>query len=148
MDTLSFWEWLVIAVSIWLAFRLGQASILMLLKEEVRERLRRGQSIKSAVSDTTGWAADSEQAECWFSVERHQGQYYAFAENGEFLAQGTDFKTLFSSIKQRFPNRNFRVQRLQTELTEEESGRMVKAIFETFGDNYESGKTTDTVGRQ
>lgn len=142
MDALSFWEWLVIAVSVWLAFRLGQASILMLLKEEVRERLRRGQTVKSAVAETTGWT-DRAEDECLFAVERHQGQYYAFAENGEFLAQGPDFRTMFQTIKQRFPGRNFRVNRYNAELTEEETGKMVAAIFETFGERNEQASKTE-----
>jgi hypothetical protein len=41
---------------------------------------------------------------------------------------------MFETIKQRFPNMNFRVQKLNTTLTDEESQRMVTSIFEVFGD--------------
>lgn len=67
-------------------------------------------------------------------MEREQGQYYAYATTGEFLAQGQDFRAVFETIKKRFPNRSFRVNRVNAKLTEEETERMIKSIFETFGD--------------
>lgn len=70
-------------------------------------------------------------------VEREQGQYYAYATSGEFLAQGPDFKAMFDSIKRRFPGRSFRINKYNPKLTEEETGRLIKAVFETFGDKAE-----------
>lgn len=136
METLSIIEWMVIGIGLWIAFRMGQISVLMLLKQEVRERILAGRTSDSAVRDVLAIEEPSE--ECVFAVEKHQGHYYAFAESGEFLAQGTDFRSMFGSIKQRFPNRRFRVNRMQAELTDEEAGRMVQAIFETFGDRNDT----------
>ncbi len=132
MDIYSdIWFWIALFAYGWFCFTLGKTSILIRLKDDIRERIVQG-DLK--VSDQLREALDVPAEECHFNVERHQGQYYAFADSGEFLAQGTDFRTMFESIKQRFPNRNFRIQRMQTELTEEETNRMVRAIFETFGD--------------
>ena len=67
-------------------------------------------------------------------IDREQNQYYAYATNGEFLAQGEDFKTVFERIKKRFPGRSFRINKYNAKLTEEETTRMVKAVFESFGE--------------
>jgi len=67
-------------------------------------------------------------------VEREQGIYYAYAEGGEFLAQAPDFRTMFDVIKQRFPGRSFRINKYNPRLTEEESQRLLKAVFESFGE--------------
>lgn len=133
---MTIWEYIIIGVGFYLAFRMGQASILMLLKDEVRQRIMQGQTPVSAVKDLVG-AVEEDKEECVFGVERHQGQYYAFAESGEFLAQGPDFREMFAVIKKRFPNRSFRVNRSQEDLTAEESQQMVDAIFETFGERNE-----------
>lgn len=77
-------------------------------------------------------------------VEREQGQYYAYATTGEFLAQGPDFKAMFETIKCRFPGRSFRINKYNAKLTEEETGRMVSAIFETFGDKAEDQSNQKT----
>lgn len=127
---MEIWYILALAVVAWAAFKLGQLSILFALKQDVRERILNG---KLSASDAVREVVDLPPDECVFSVERHQGQYYAFADSGEFLAQGPDFRSMFESIKRRFPGRNFRVQRLQAELTEEEQQRMVDAIVKTFG---------------
>ncbi len=67
-------------------------------------------------------------------IDREQNQYYAYAADGEFLAQGEDFKTMFERIKQRFPGRSFRINKYNAKLTEEETGLMVRAVFESFGE--------------
>ena len=67
-------------------------------------------------------------------VEREQNQYYAYATTGEFLAQGQDFRSMFETIKKRFPGRSFRINKTNSKLTDEETGLLIKAVFETFGD--------------
>jgi hypothetical protein len=133
METaMTFWDYVLIGVGFWVAFRLGQASIIVLLKDEMRERLLRGESTDSAVKQIVD--TDSED-ECIFGVERHQGHWYAFAESGEFLAQGPDFKTMFAAIKSRFPGRSFRINPTKMDLTEQEAKTLVQAILTTFGDS-------------
>lgn len=67
-------------------------------------------------------------------IDRQQGQYYAYASSGEFLAQGEDFKTMFERIKSRFPGRSFRINKYNAKLTDDETQRMVRAVFESFGE--------------
>lgn len=129
---MSFLEYFLIGVAFWIAFRLGQASILALLKDEMRERILRGESVTSAVKNIID--VESEQEECVFGVERHQNEWYAFAESGEFLAQGRDFTSMFDRIKQRYPGRSFRINPAKLELSEQEAQTLVQAILNTFGD--------------
>lgn len=131
---MDIWSGLAVGVVVYLAFKFGQFSILAVLKEDVRDRLLQGQ--RTNVKDIVDLDEDLDD-ETMINIEQHQGQYYAFAVSGEFLAQGQDFDTMFGIIKQRFPERNFRVERLQHQLSEEEVNRMVKSIFKTFGDRNE-----------
>jgi hypothetical protein len=69
------------------------------------------------------------------NIERVSGVYYAYGTNGEFLAQGPDFRTMFQTIKDRFPNRDFRIDKYQPNLTEDETVKLVKSVFEVFKSN-------------
>jgi len=77
-------------------------------------------------------------------VEREQGQYYAYAATGEFLAQGQNFRDMFNTIKKRFPGRSFRINKYNPKLTEEETQKLIKSVFETFGDNAEDQSNQKT----
>jgi hypothetical protein len=128
---MTFWDYFFIAIGLYVAFRMGQASIIALLKEEMRERILSGRTSDSAVRDIID-VADKEQ--CEFRLERVHNNYYAYAKGGEFLAQGQNFNALFSAIKQRFPGRSFRVDPKDTDLTVEESQELIRAVVATFGD--------------
>lgn len=67
-------------------------------------------------------------------IDREQGIYYAYAATGEFLAQGQDFRSMMDSIKKRFPGRSFRINKYNPKLTEEETQRLISAVFESFGE--------------
>jgi hypothetical protein len=67
-------------------------------------------------------------------IDREGGQYYAYASTGEFLAQAQDFRAMFELIKKRFPGRTFRINKYNAKLTEEETQRMIRAVFESFGE--------------
>jgi hypothetical protein len=69
------------------------------------------------------------------NIERVSGVYYAYGTNGEFLAQGPDFRTMFQTIKDRFPNKDFRIDKYQPNLTEDETVKLVKSVFEVFKSN-------------
>jgi ATP-dependent protease HslVU (ClpYQ) ATPase subunit len=66
-------------------------------------------------------------------VEREEGIYYAYSSQGEFLAQGPDFRTMIEVIKKRFPGRSFRINRYNPKLTEEETQRLIISVYEAFG---------------
>ena len=48
---MTFWDYFFIAIGLYVAFRMGQASIIALLKEEMRERILSGRTSDSAVRD-------------------------------------------------------------------------------------------------
>lgn len=125
-------DYLLIALGLYVAFRLGQASIIALLKDEMRERILSGESAKGAVKAIID--TDEEPEQCEFKLERVHNHYYAYAVSGEFLAQGPDFGSLFSAIKQRFPQRTFKVNPRGTELSEAECQELIRAVVATFGD--------------
>lgn len=72
------------------------------------------------------------QRETEIDVERLEGIYYAYASDGEFLAQGPDFRTMMDTIKRRFPGRSFRINKYNPKLTEEETQRLITAVYESF----------------
>ena len=132
---MNFLDYVLIGIGFWVAFRLGQASIIVLLKDEMRERILRGESVDSAVKNIVNTSEEATADECVFGVERHQGQLYAFAHSGEFLGQGPDYTAVFQQIKQRFPGRSFRIDPKSLELSEQEAQTLVQAILTTFGDS-------------
>jgi len=143
MDILGF----LIQVALFYAvFKLGQWSILVPMKltlaklakekgidlEKVLEELRSEQ--EDEVTEVT-------KQEEFLDIERVDGIYFAYGDQGRFLAQGTDFRSMFENVKQRFPGKSFRVNNYNANLTEEEASRLVKAVFETFGGNNDAGRT-------
>lgn len=129
----NLWEYLAIAAALYLAFRLGQFSIIALLRDEIRERILRGDTPRSAVHSMVDVAADLDSTT--FTVERHGDQYYAYTSQGEFLAQGADFGTVFAAIRLRWPDRDFRVDPRNPDFTEAEAQSLVLAMVRTFGES-------------
>ncbi len=134
---MDIWTYVICAVAFYISFRLGQASILSVLKRELRERIIRGevteQQLRRAVLD----GEEAQGPEETMKVERVEGQYFAYGDSLGFLAQGDNFREMFDRIKHRFPGHSFRIRDYQTSLTEEESGRLLRAVFEVFGDKNE-----------
>jgi len=62
-------------------------------------------------------------------IERHDNVYYAYALDGDFLAQGTTFNELFDRFHARFPTQSFRIQK-STDLSDNERGQMISALEE------------------
>jgi len=68
-------------------------------------------------------------------IEKLQGQYYAYAPDSEFLAQGKDFKDLIENIKARFPDRKFKLAKFDAQWTEEETQKFVTALKDYLHSN-------------
>ena len=75
---------------------------------------------------------DDESNDEIIKIEQHHGMVYAFGSNDRFLGQGASYDDLFASIKARFPNQSFRLQK--ESLDDPEFEKMVASIFKTFGD--------------
>jgi hypothetical protein len=133
---------IILAVAaLWLAYKAGQLSIILPVTRLIKKEIDNGTLDADFLDDD---ADDITVNEELLRFERVSGCYYAYAESsGQFLAQGQDFLSLFESIKDRFPGQNFRVNKQQTELSDEEVGSMVQSIFTVFGD-----KNADNKSRQ
>jgi hypothetical protein len=81
---------------------------------------------------------EQEGLEAEIAIEREQGLYYFYTNKGEFLAQGQDFVTVFKHMRDRFPNRGFRIAQHYQQLSAEETEVMVKALYQVFGDKAKS----------
>jgi hypothetical protein len=133
-NTMDLWTYLFIGLGFYLAFRMGQISIIALLRKEVRDRVLDGQSLTTAVKSLMDADELEESVETECLLERHQGLYYAYTGQGEFMAQGQDFAQVFAQIKLRFPGQSFRVTPRDLELTEAEKVSLVDSLVKTFGD--------------
>jgi hypothetical protein len=127
---------IILAVAaLWAAYKAGQLSIILPVTRMIKKEIEDGTLDPSFLEDDVE-PADAEEL---LRFERVSGQYYAYAESsGKFLAQGPNFMALFQTIKDRFPGQNFRVNKLQAELSDEEVGTMVQSIFKVFGDKDDS----------
>jgi len=123
---MSIWHYLFIALVVYLAFRLGQASILTLLSDELRRRIAQGASPEDAVR---GIIIDPDEEPIADTVrwERHDNLYYAYAGTGEFLAQGQDLASVLTDIRLRYPRRQFQLDPRNSEVTEAELEQLIRA---------------------
>lgn len=147
MDWLSF---LIQVALFYLVFKLGQWSVLLPMRlaleklarekgidlQRVFEELKQDIAKEEDEAETT--PVQKHTAEEEMNIERVEGIYYAYGADGRFLAQGTDFRTMFENIKNRFPGQNFRIRDYQAQFTEEEAGRLLKSVFEVFGKDKKS----------
>lgn len=137
MQELDIVSILLQAAVIYGAFKLGQWTIIVKVAKDIQQKLQLGTLTEEQVDDALGLEKTKEQEQVLLEIERVGQAYYAYSSEGQFLAQGTDFRGLLEAIKKQHPNRNFRLNKYQPNLTEEETGRLVKSIFEIYGDKNE-----------
>lgn len=137
------WTSILIQVALcWFFFRLGQASMLKSIAKDLVENLKsKGVDIKL---DKNGELLI--EREMILEVERVGTNYYAYSDSGEFIAQGVDFEMLFTSIKTRFPDQSFRVNKDQDKLSEEEIKSMTASIFKIFGGKNDTSQRRQHLG--
>lgn len=132
------------AIMLFGAFKLGEALAMYRIGKSLLDGLaEHGVQIKRNPDGTIEF--DMEDTEdTYLVVERVGSQYFAYTDEGEFMGQGVDFKSLFVALKQRHPNTDFRVSKEQKSLSTEEVDEMIKCIFEVYNDkelnNGETGK--------
>jgi hypothetical protein len=120
-------------VAYWFFYKLGQASIIKAISKDLLESLKaKGIDVGRDAEGNIEFKQNLEQTV--IEIERVESQYFAYSDQGEFMGQGGDFKILFESLKKRFPDRNFRIDKDQKNLTEQEVGEMIRTIFEVFGE--------------
>lgn len=121
----------------WFFYKLGQASIIRAITRDLVNLLAE-KGIELERNDDGTLNVKKQESETEIDIERVDSQYFAYSTEGEFVAQGNDFKGLFETMKARFPGRGFRINKNQNNLSEEELGQMIKSIFEVFGDKEQS----------
>jgi hypothetical protein len=122
---MTFWDYIVVALGLYLAFRLGQASILILLKDELRQRIEQGESPAQAVRDIV--SQEIEPTADTVRWERHDNLYYAYAGSGEFLAQGQDLASVLAAIRLRYPRRQFQLDPHNSQVSAAELEQLIRA---------------------
>jgi hypothetical protein len=120
-------------VAYWFFYKLGQASIIKAISKDLLESLKaKGIDVGRDAEGNIEFKQNLEQTV--IEIERVESQYFAYSDQGEFMGQGGDFKILFEGLKKRFPDKNFRIDKDQKNLTEQEVGEMIRTIFEVFGE--------------
>ncbi len=110
----------IYSVFLYVAFKIGQWSIIGELVTELKKH-------KELLDDDE--PGDEEK----IKIEKHHETYYAFGSNDRFLGQGSTFHDLFTTIKNRFPNHDFRIDKHPEGLTSDESMKLVDGILTVFG---------------
>jgi hypothetical protein len=136
IGSLLFWVFML-----WAAFKLGEITAVSRLGKALLDGLEENGVKVSRNADGT---LDFDMEETYIEIEKVNTQYFAYTVAGEFLGQGTNFKGLFQVLKERHPDKNFRLDKNQKSLTATEVDEMIKCIFEVYNDkelkNGEAGK--------
>jgi hypothetical protein len=138
------WTSILIQVALcWFFFRLGQASMLKSIAKDLVENLK-DKGIELDIDQDGDLVVKKEST--ILVIERVGVMYYAYAESGEFIAQGVDFTALFTSIKSRFPNQSFKIDKDQKTLSEDEVKQMTTSVFQIFGEKDNDGQRGQHLG--
>ena len=139
MEDIDLGNFLFWAISLYLAFKLGEIMAITKLGKALLEGLEEnGVTVNRNEDGSIDFSLD--QDETLLVVERVDKQYFAYSDAGEFIGQGVTFKDLFQSIKDLHPNKNFRVGKDQKSLTTAEVDEMIKSIFEVFNKETTNGE--------
>lgn len=131
------WTSILIQVALcWFCFRLGQASVIRVITKELLEELHKQ---GFGVGKDENGAMLIQKDEIVIDIERVESQYFVYKDTGEFVAQGADFKSLFDTIKTRFPDQDFKINKNTQNLSEEELAQLMKTIFEVYGNKENTG---------
>jgi len=101
-------------------YKLGQWSVVLPIARGIQREIDAG---RLTLDD------DEDEEERKVRIERHNNQYFAYALDGDFLAQGTTFNELFERFHARFPTQSFRIQK-NTDLSDQERSQMIQALEE------------------
>lgn len=116
---MDIWEIISLVALCYAAYKVGQWSVVIPIVRGIRREIAEGRiSIIDDDDDTEGMK---------IRLERHDNVYYAYALDGDFLAQGQSFTELFDRFHARFPLQSFNIQK-SLELSDSERGQMISAL--------------------
>jgi hypothetical protein len=117
---MDIWEIVSLVALCFACYKLGQWSVVIPIVRGIRREIAAGRiDLKDILED--------DDDEMKIRLERHNNVYYAYALDGDFLAQGTTFTELFDSFHQRFPLQSFNIQK-NTDLSAVEQDQMIQAL--------------------
>jgi hypothetical protein len=117
---MDIWELVSLVALCFACYKLGQWSVVIPIVRGIRREIAAGRiDLKDILED--------DNDEMKIRLERHNNVYYAYALDGDFLAQGTTFTELFDSFHQRFPLQSFNIQK-NTDLSAVEQDQMIQAL--------------------
>jgi hypothetical protein len=119
---MDIWELISIVAYGYACYKLGQWTVVMPIVRGIRREIAEGRINITDIIDN-----DDDQDEMHIRLERHDNVYYAYALDGDFLAQGKTFSELFDRFHARFPSQSFNIQK-SLELTDSERGQMIQAL--------------------
>jgi hypothetical protein len=115
---MDIWELVSLVAVCYAAYKAGQWSVVIPIVRGIRREIDAGRLVLDDDDDTD---------EMHIRLERHDNVYYAYALDGDFLAQGNSFSELFDRFHARFPLQSFNIQK-NTELTDSERHQMIQAL--------------------
>ena len=119
---MDIWELVSLVAVCYACYKAGQWSVVIPIVRGIRREIAEGRiNISDIVDD------DDDIEEMKIRLERHDNVYYAYALDGDFLAQGQSFTELFDRFHARFPLQSFNIQK-NTELTDSERHQMIQAL--------------------
>jgi len=117
---MDIWELVSLVALCFACYKLGQWSVVIPIVRGIRREIAAGRiDLKDILED--------DNDEMKIRLERHNNVYYAYALDGDFLAQGATFTELFDSFHQRFPLQSFNIQK-NTDLSAVEQDQMIQAL--------------------
>ena len=115
---MDIWELVSLVALCYAAYKAGQWSVVIPIVRGIKREIDEGRLVLEE---------DEDEDERRVRIERHDNVYYAYALDGDFLAQGKSFSELFDSFHARFPTQSFRIQK-SADLTEQERSQMIAAL--------------------
>ena len=115
---MDIWELVSLVALCYAAYKAGQWSVVIPIVRGIKREIDEGRLVLEE---------DEDEDERRVRIERHDNVYYAYALDGDFLAQGKSFSELFDSFHARFPTQSFRIQK-SADLSEQERSQMIAAL--------------------
>ena len=115
---MDIWELVSLVALAYACYKLGQWSVVIPIARGIQREIDAG---RLTLED------EDDEDERRVRIERHNNQYFAYALDGDFLAQGATFVELFERFHARFPTQSFRIQK-NTDLSDQERSQMIKAL--------------------
>jgi len=112
---MDIWELVSLVALCYACYKAGQWSVVIPIVRGIRREIDAGRLV---LDD------DDEQS---MRIERHEDAYFAYAQDGDFLAQGKSFSELFDSFHARFPSQSFSIEK-NTDLSDGERRQMLVAL--------------------